>query len=114
MELISFEPCPQRQFFKGKMSRKSQSSNQVVVNVEIHRHDGIESTYGDENSYRPVDSWKVLRNFKLNLYNNIKLSAETIFTPLSNPKMGQKSYNLKFKNNEIHFVKLKLLEAFDV
>ena len=38
------------------MSRKSgQTNNQVVVNVEIHRHGGgIESAYGDEYSYGPV------------------------------------------------------------
>ena len=44
------------------MSRKSQgqTNNQVVVNVEIHRHGGgIESAYGDEYSYGPVQKSNV-------------------------------------------------------
>ena len=36
------------------MSRKGEGNNQVVVNVEIYRHGGIESTFGDEFSYGPV------------------------------------------------------------
>ena len=44
------------------MSRKGQdqANNQVVVNVEIHRHGGIESAYGDEYSYGPVQKSAVI------------------------------------------------------
>ena len=48
------------------MSRKSQgqTNSQVVVNVEIHRHGGgIESAYGDEYSYGPVQKSNVFLNF---------------------------------------------------
>ena len=44
------------------MSRKGQdqANNQVVVNVEIYRHGGIESAYGDEYSYGPVQKSAVI------------------------------------------------------
>ena len=49
------------------MSRKGEGSNQVVVNVEIHKHGGIESAFGDEFSYGPVCSLIVWELFKLTI-----------------------------------------------